>query len=49
MDLPDMDYDIAMRVRKLLPRYPGRWETAGCSTQDVCRRLVLFVGTGALS
>ena len=40
-------FDIAVRVRELLPRYPGRWETAGYSTQDLCKRLVRFVNSGA--
>jgi len=28
-------------------RDPGRWETAGYSTQDLCKRLVRFVNSGA--
>ena len=40
---------VTMRVRELLPRYPGRWETAGYCIQDVRRRLVLFIDTGAFS
>jgi hypothetical protein len=47
MDLSEADFNIAMRVRELLPRYPGRWETVGYSIQDLCRRLALFVDTGA--
>jgi hypothetical protein len=49
MGLSDSDFDIAMRVRELLPRYPGRWETVGYSIHDLCRRLVCFVDTGAFS
>jgi len=46
MDLPEGGFDIAMRVRELLPRHPGRWETVCYSIQNLCQRLVRFVDTG---
>jgi len=47
MGLSEGGFAIAMRVRELPPRCPGRWEAAGCSTQDLCKRLVRFVDTDA--
>ena len=49
MGLSGAAFDMAMRVRELLPRYPGKWETAGCSIQDLCRRLVYFSDHGAFN
>ena len=49
MDLSGAAFDMAMRVRELLPRYPGKWETVGYSIQDLCRRLVYFSDHGAFN
>ena len=49
MGLSEGNFDVAMRVRELLPRYPGRWETICYSIQDLCKRLVHFVDTRAFS
>jgi hypothetical protein len=47
MGLSDSDFDIAMRVRELLLRYPGRWETVGNCIHDLCRRMGCFFDSGA--
>jgi hypothetical protein len=33
MGLSAIAFEKAMRVRELLPRYPGKWETAGRATR----------------
>ncbi len=49
MDLSGAAFDMAMRVRELLPRYPGKWETVGYSIQDLFRRLLYFSDHGAFN